>query len=442
MLTEQVKSVILIFLIALSAFLTAKLWFEERPYPVFTSRAPEEERVQMGEHKEIGELIAPDQAIISLGDDKYIALDPLFLHFQRGWQQIVAVIAESPVREGDWQAVEPPDLSAAGVWQWSFPVTLNLTQWQELFAREGKKNEETPVLERLIITPEGDAFVYDGEGNYYLWHTQIALDQPLPEGLPIYQQPQDTGNVTFDPSIYLPTTAIHLPQLVAAPEFMPAESIANTFFADMSLVRKIHERDGAEIFTDGQRALRIYPSGAIEYNFPGAKAKESRLQLATAWDRGHLFVEQHGGWPDIVRVENIARKIDGGEEQYHFTFRQYYNGIPVFLHQPALALSINSSAVFLYERMVITPLYPDDVLRPVIAPQDLWEDVYAYFIEKIASAEQITITDLFLAYRGRQRSRREIVLEPVWVLEVNNASQIYINAYSGAIEAFPAAGLE
>ena len=432
---EKIKTIILIFLVALSVVQTGLLWFGGRPLPA-ANLSPAEDPIQLGLAKETIDLLIPIRALVALEEGNFALLEPDTPIFQEAWAQLMDKIEQEELwlLSPSWEpAPEPPDPTVPGTWQWEFPLALSLDHWQDLLRYEAGDGGTAPALAKLILTPDGEAYVGDEGGNYYPWKLQLKLPLPNAEGLPLYRQPELEG-FAFAPGIYVPVEELLLPTLEATVETLPAETVASTFFVDMSLVRKIKERDEAVIYTDGQRALRLYPSGKLEYNFPSLQEKTDTLSFLTAWERSRLFVEQHGGWPPEIRAGEIAGEVHDGAQHFRLNYYQYHKGIPLCLPEPALSLYVNSGGVVAYERLVVTP-YPAASPRPLVDPMDL----LAVALEDKEKEEETLVTGISLAYFGRPEGGREYLLEPVWIIEIDG-EQIFYAAQTG--KAFSPPGAE
>ena len=71
--------------------------------------------------------------------------------------------------------------------------------------------------------------------------------------------------------IYVPEGDIPAAEVRLGEEGIDREQLARAFFIDLSLARLIEERDGALYYTNGEKGLRIYPSGLVEFAFPRLK---------------------------------------------------------------------------------------------------------------------------------------------------------------------------
>ncbi|NLJ34341.1 MAG: hypothetical protein GX349_07105 [Firmicutes bacterium] len=435
---ERIKTIILILLVGLSMAQTGLLWYGLRPLPAPTLTPPPGQ-AQLGEEKETMDLITPTRAFLSLGEGRYALLSPSGEAFGAAWKRVAAKLRQEETwLQREWEPLpQAPDLELPGTYQWEFPLTLRLDYHRDLLLSQPGPARELPPLAHLILSPSKDAYVHDGEGNYYPFLLGMAGAAPgaeaatwAPEdpGL-LYQGPQG-GDPSYAPGVYLPAGELSLPTLKAVVEKLPADSVTGTFFADMSLVRTIQERDGALIYTDGQRALRLYPSGVLEYGYPSLRAKGPSLPPAAAFERGRHFVDQHGGWPAEVRLSTIRVENRPDGQHYQLTYRQYEGDIPLLLPAPALSLSVHSGGVTDYGRQVVTT-YPLEAAQALVDPQELLPELLASpaLQENLEEGEEAVISALYPAYYGQAVGERDYILKPVWVVKV--AGQEYYFAGHG-----------
>ncbi len=463
MMGERGKTVILILLVGFSVVQTGLLWYGFRPPPVLTLTPPPGP-AQLKEEKETIELLAPTRAFLSLGEGDFAPLYPNSPLFQGAWEKIAAGLKKKETwLQRDWEPLpHPPDLDIPGTYQWDFPLALSLDQWRDLLLPEAGPATASPNLAQLVLAPDQGTYVHDGEGNYYPW--ELGVELPLPgdrDGAPVgdgdtavadgdtpmvpedgdvifYRRPEG-DEYSWAPGVYLPTGEISLPTFKAAVEKLPVDSVIGTFFADLSLVRTIQERDGAAIYTDGQRALRLYPSGVLEYGYPSLRAKGALLALDAAWERGRHFVEQHGGWPSEIRIGEIEREHRPEGEYCHLSYRQYEKGIPILLPDPALGLSVHSGGVTDYGRQIIT-YFPLEGAQPLVDPRGFLPDIFTSSPLQEGEGEGETfISALYPAYYGYSLGEGEYRLKPAWVVTVAGKNY-YFEGYTGKPLKIPGAG--
>ena len=85
---------------------------------------------------------------------------------------------------------------------------------------------------------------------------------------PLYANLTADVNLKVIGDVYVSLLSYELPVYSMKRESISEERLASNFFTDFSVIRRIEERDGTIIYTDGQQGLRIYDNGAIEYNLP------------------------------------------------------------------------------------------------------------------------------------------------------------------------------
>jgi hypothetical protein len=113
------------------------------------------------------------------------------------------------------------------------------------------------------------------------------------------------------------------------------------------MARRIEERDGALYFTNGEKGLRIYPSGLLEYTAPSQERRHSDISYSVALQKGAESHSLYGGWmPDIYLSE--AEEVKGG---YRFIWRAFLDGFVLEGGDIGIEILINEQGVSSYRRM-------------------------------------------------------------------------------------------
>ena len=175
------------------------------------------------------------------------------------------------------------------------------------------------------------------------------------------------------------------------------------------MTRRISERDGATIYTDGRQGLRVWPSGRLEYNAPEQLAGAS-LPLSEILSRAVRFVTQHGGWPVEMRLAQIkeAAAVKTGVF-WRLVFRAYAGGLPVVNTNFGLELRHSSRGVASYRRQLALP-------ADELAPAKLSSARLQEYIEPLISADKKgePVVDIYPGYAPEPGS---LLLQPIWLLE-------------------------
>lgn len=417
MVLERIKTILLIILVAVSIVLSLLIWEGLLP-PTTPTVSPPPGGTFWGPSADPLDLIMPVRIIVHRDQDQHFVLYPDGALFQRTWQPVLDVLQELGGRSGEFQ-LEPADLlkwqqaqaepSLELIFDWPADGEL----WSQLLGYSQALTFNRPIKRMLLqLQPEpalllasatGDAVMRlalnsDSERWPALWERLAADDLPEYEQLTGAEAPF---------GLYLPVQDLSYPVLRVEGERMEPSVVAGSFFADLSLTRCINERDGATIYTDGRRGLRVWPAGRVEYNAPELLPGVLLPQDQTL-SRAVRFVTQHGGWSDNMRLARLEEAALGSAGVfYRLAFRRYEYGLPVSGFQVELDLS--GRGVAAYRREIAVPVRHGSLIR--LSAAELKGR-----LESLV-AENQPVTDVYPGYvleQDRDVSRR---LRPVWLLE-------------------------
>lgn len=185
----------------------------------------------------------------------------------------------------------------------------------------------------------------------------------------------------------------------------------------------IQEPDGTKIFTDGLQALRIYPSGSIEYTYAGSERDTimpTQRELAEAALR---FTSLHGGWPKNTLPTELGILP---AQNVRLEFSSFGLGLPV-TGEAALVMEMAGLTISGYQRNLIQ--VRTDVIEGFveILPLSWHLSNSSTQIEMYLSEANLEVTDLALVYylSGEQ-------LIPAWRIWLGR-QEIYVGAADGRI---------
>lgn len=217
---------------------------------------------------------------------------------------------------------------------------------------------------------------------------------------------------------------------IAGPEVMvvPAwgheevdyDALVHSFYLTPSLIK---EPDGTEIYTDGLQALRIYPSGAVEYTFAGYERDLSMPIQKDLVKASLRFVSAHGGWLGNTLLTELGVHP---AQNVRLEFSSYGLGLPV-LGDTGVAIEMKGLAVSGYYRNLIA-IRPDQIEDYVeILPLAQLLSSPSTQAAKFFSEARLEITDLALVYylSGEQ-------LIPAWRVW-SKRQAIFVGAADGRI---------
>lgn len=153
--------------------------------------------------------------------------------------------------------------------------------------------------------------------------------------------------ITVAGDIYIPLEDIWAAEVSLKKEELQREQLVRAFFLDLSMARRIEERDGALYFTNGEKGLRIYSSGLLEYTAPRLERAISTMSYSTALQKGAESQSLYGGWlPSTYLWE--AGKVEGG---YRLLWCSFQDGFALEGQNTGSEMLINEQGVSFYRRI-------------------------------------------------------------------------------------------
>ncbi|NLX92108.1 MAG: hypothetical protein GXZ07_11120 [Firmicutes bacterium] len=152
--------------------------------------------------------------------------------------------------------------------------------------------------------------------------------------------------VANNSKLFVPVEEMQAGEILLKKENVDKEQLVRAFFFDPSMARRIEERDGAVFFTDGEKGLRIYPSGLVEYTAPKLERVFTPVSYSTALQKGAEYLGLYGGWlPGIYLV-----RAEGQSEGYRLFWETFYEGLPIRGERVGCEMAINEQGVLFYQR--------------------------------------------------------------------------------------------
>lgn len=387
---EKIKSCILLLLILLSIFLTYRLWFGQPPLEEET--VPHYEDVFFTVPPLPSGIILPSK-IIYYDDEQGIHL---FLRGCRGFDQLcnkgLSIINEK---------VDLQNAKSISVSDFDGLMTTFTSRLVYHFEPSIPLDFiiESPVFEEVIF--EGAVFLWDEELLYVIFQGEKNLLLPLggvdnlqKDLLPDFKKPhlllpplmamglppgeenedslekeetggqgdlfdneeediiQDEQHLSWEietkGDIYVSEKDILAAEVSLREEEIDHEQLVRAFFIDLSLARRIEERDGAIYYTDGEKGLRIYTSGLIEFAFPRLERNLSSISYSLTLQKGAESLSLYGGWPSGIYLDKVYNLGRG----YSILWSPVYEGLAFKGEQTGCEMEINEQGVSFYRRNI------------------------------------------------------------------------------------------
>lgn len=422
---ERLKSLLLLFLVTLSLFLTYLLWYTRKPAEVIT--ASEFERVFFEEPRPPEKAVTPAQILVHREEQLY-RLGEGEENFRILWDAVSAALRELPHLDDPAFNPETPEAVLCLTLLFEPPLPAGGgSPWLE--------GGEPGELERIELRRIGERFWFTCYAAGFAPEENLALPPErgemlaravdlLPAAeLTLYNEL--TGELTLESGvrvmlpggIYVPADTWQMDELVLGKESLDEEMLLGAFFVNRSTVRLIKERDGAVIYTDGEKGLRL--GRGLEYTHPQLEREQGTLSYAAALATCCRLIGYYGGWPEKLRLESLA-PVQSGRQQsiaYRAAWTYYYQGWPLRGGAEA-AMVFNDGGLIEYRRELYEPLHPAG--DPVVVGN--WREALAeaadYLHREDKIGETVLLERLTLAYRisdGAYKSRAV----PVWEIRLD-----------------------
>ena len=441
---ERLKSIFLLIIICTSFYMTAKLWINDYSPPPQTS-AP----VDIIEPEPL-DVLAP--AVINLHlTSSSRQFSPGDAGFEAAWSTFRQLISRAPsvnvsaTTESEWKKA-----LAGGSIEFKLAGKVQLRMWLEaLSIQPSDLTNYDYSFDRVLLSAASNN-IYFGDtlnSKYLIWSSVSPKEQPsgvkddVAKALAVLQTLQ-TGHALRSltppysslaaPWVYVPVDPGAWPQLKARGEKDKSQQVANGFFADVSLVRKIAQRDGRIHFTDGSRGVYLEPDGAIEYYDTQwfSSERDINANASLILSSALKFVAIHGGWPGEARLTRMEPALNQSLPYIHFEFvpfttvwiRGVPQYVPVVSYSQQVSLNVTERLVSEYKRFTYVPLQTGAGPMGVLAPER------ALRVAENHLEPDVLITDMYLAYYQRDIDQTEEWLFPVWVIE-QGAYKIFVHGY-------------
>lgn len=425
---ESIKSLLLFVLVAASLIQTYMLAYSKPYY----EQVDEPEYIQpelIGTRADAMELIYPTDIVLHLGDGQHVVLYPQNVFFNEifnkirmrsfgGFRQIERIAV-------DWFTFRERSRGVEIRFEDSIPAAV-LSSIMEI---EGQLPDREDNFDKIWITTnesgeEIRTFFINSWDNVTYEVTKADLTSKDIEQFVSFgdQYPVKYRSLSWSGilrTLYIPKTDLEMVSVKLNAEAFASEQLQKSLFVNPGITRKLMERDGTEIYTDGKRGLQIYHDrfwmSYSDPNAPMASAADLSNQLLAAVQ----FVNMHGGWNGDYRVERYAISSD-----QEYLFRQYYRQYPIIDLNPQpfgmIKVVMNNGIVSLYERSIL-------MLTDVWGEREAAQLPGGEILQaKIAEhPERSMIERVFPAYRP-VLNEDHILLTPIWVIEMANGSKEYV----------------
>ena len=236
--------------------------------------------------------------------------------------------------------------------------------------------------------------------------------------------------VSGEDKILIPEALPHLAPFSIQPEKLDTEKLLRSIFAHQALLRRIEERDGAVIYTDGQRGLRLFPSGQIGYTSPKSEPGLEAMELEQALRRVSQYLQFMGGWPAHLWVDpfSAAQNLPGSRRQGHaeiISLISVQRGMRLLAAEPAVKLRFSDRGVIAYQRHVFLLDSSLGAERALIDPRQVVQSVDDYLKGKNGVGSLLQVYPAYYIGHG--------TAQPAWVFLFKYGQTVFVQGHTGQI---------
>lgn len=425
---ERLKTGVLLLLVGTSILLTGRLLFGQ---PVMETAAPlAYEQVSFGELRPFTEQLLPR---LFLGAEaEWQVLEPWDEAQGPAWALLLDLIRAGKAPES---ATPPEELTGSAVYA-LFAVPVQADLWLST-----SLPSELRVAE--VVWFSGDPLTVWFRDHNSLWHrSRLPLplsgwEEKLAEAFAGGSRQQRWPLADWKPlvvdgdaKILIPEKLPRLAPFSLQPEKLDREKLLRSIFASKAMVRRIEERDGAVIYTDGQRGLRLFASGEIGYTSPKSEPGLESMELGQALRRVAQYLQFMGGWPDHLWVDTFSatQNFPGNLGQGYtstISLISVQNGIRLLSDEPPVRLRFSDRGVIDYNRQIVLLDSPLSAKRVLIDPRQAAQAVAEHFE---GSSGAVRLSQVYPAYYTGYGTA-----QPVWVFLFKHGEKAVVQGHTGKI---------
>jgi len=367
--------------------------------------------------------VSPEKILVYLGNSFSTILKPSSPLFEKTWRISKELLTThsnaSPELLGN---INRESFTRIKGLEMFFPTPLPAHFIKQLFNISNGDSSllDGKLIKSFLLIDDGQLSVYlvDSEDFFYkigksadsqdLSNIIKEIDSSNP---PLYAGLTADVNLKVIGDVYVSLSPYELPTYTLRREQISEEQIASKFFPDFSITRRIQERDGTVIYTDGQQGLRFYNDGAFEYNMPVSKETRKSQTFYDSFNTAIDFIATHGGWPQGAYLESYEEISEPSGTAYIFKFKIRVNGFKVINMGDFVNVTVEGNQVKNYYRKPSFSTKQSGIL-------DLMAPVEA--LNTAVSTKNIKIiNDVYPGYTVENEE-----LKPVWVVETNGIEVI------------------
>jgi hypothetical protein len=430
---ERIKSVILLLLITLSIILTLRLLFGLPPLE--TATPPSFEEVSFGELQPLEEQILP--RLLLGANQEWQLLDPWHEGYSQTWDTIQRLFVFS----------DPPETTSAGPFENEidglvvrvlFPMQVPAAVW-------GSGSISGLILTEVIwrLNDPEVIWLLEAEKGWTMATLTAMPDSVSEEIISGFIDATSVRHLNEDElpelglsvsdELLIPVETIFMAPRSVIQETLDMEKLVRSIFIDTALVRTIEERDGALIYTDGQKGLRIFDYGEIEFSAPKSEPGMETMDKIPALRRTAQYLQLMGGWPQHLYLSALTREegpsfLRRQWDIYEVSFLSAQHGVRLISSREPVLLRFTDRGVTYYRRQI--SILGSEIEEPRI----MVDPLQALLVAKIVMEQDdkdAVLYNISAVYYLRGTGRPPATAQPVWALDFGDKTAL-VHGSSGS----------
>jgi regulatory protein YycH of two-component signal transduction system YycFG len=434
---ENLKSLVLTFLVISSAFLTWNLWTYQPDYETMENTNFVQE-VSIGEKREIKTIVKPERVLFHYEQSHYATektseLDKMIRQISQ-WN--IFDVKNFTSKVNNFKDL----VHGEGSVEILFPEKVPLDIYKNVLNFEDKNlpkfNFDRIVIKMDNLEKETGTIYFVSYRTKEVYTSHVSSTDlnafhrsffKFSYKYPKYFSYEPKKNLV----LFLPESETLMMKYKYYPDYLDSDLFKEALFNDPSIVQKSDIPGEGEEFTDGFSKMNIfYNEKLLFYVNPIQESDVSSNSSFEILQRGMDFINEHGGWTDPYRFVGID------EWNQRIIFRLYSSdGYPVFnemgMSEIMEVWSSNEIVRYLRPNFSLDLPLRTEMLEVTTSSG---RDIVNYLNDQNDFNPEL-LEDLRLGYQMENdpKEPKLIVLEPAWFYRYNGTwSQVRLNALRGA----------
>lgn len=406
---ETIKSIILVFLIAMSLVLTFLIWNFQPKYGPLQSRYVSE--VDIGGIEVTKRDLIKPKSIIFHKDNAYYGFHNItdeidYFEAMFDWN-FTDLTFEAPLR---W------DLINESV-EIQFPLPIQANYLSDLFSVENAEDLPSWSFEKILIRPNKQLLTLEvyfvSEDENQSFRMTVNNSDFYMDATAVFSREHHLAKYirleTEENRFYLPEKPKNIWRRSLAIEYIEPSLLVNALFRNPSLVS---HTIGETNYNDGQRMMEVLNDGrSMEFTNPIEMNEHLSFQSMLNVTINHI--NEHKGWTNTFVLDEIDKNTN------RLQFKMYYGGYPIFSHEDYSMIEQRWAGQDLYQYK--RPLFKlTNLLNSEEVTLSSGLEIVEY-LERNENYDVNQINDIRLGYRLiYEEGSFSVRLEPTWYLKYND----------------------